>query len=177
MTTEAAGPDGARDDDFVARRVLELPGAEILLDRVNAVVFAWYGQAVALASALEAALVAYLSAAPPIAKRARRPSTARMEFLENLSKRSLGQLRDAMALYPQLRDAADNLMALNDLRIELVHCWFLDAERRRKLQTDSGRQALVDELREVVDRLGTTMAAINVNAMFLAFGSDAGTSG
>jgi len=133
--------EGFADGVLIARRVLETPGADVLMEEANAVVFAWYGQAVVLASALEAALVAYLSAAPPATKARRRQPDRHAYFLENLSRKALGELRDELGRFPQLREAVEDVTELNELRIALVHHWFLDPTRRAKLAHADGARS------------------------------------
>lgn len=79
-----------------------------------------------------------------------------------------------MAAYPQLREAAAELTSLNELRIEMVHNWFRTQTAQPRCPGPRGRTELIAELHDVVDRLGTTVAAISANSLFIAFGQGDG---
>jgi hypothetical protein len=140
------------------------------MKQVNAEVFAWYGQAIAIAQLLEASLIFYLSVMPPTTKKRRQHPEAQRQFLESLDRKTLGALRDELGRFPGLDEAAKTLEAVNGLRIDLVHSWFRSPARLKKLESCAGRGELVEELRGATDRLGTTPAAVSVAALFIAFG-------
>lgn len=131
--------------------------------------FAWYGQAVALAQLLEAALVAYLAALPPATKRRQRSDALHNVFIENLDRKALGELRDELARFPQSKGAAARLGKLMALRVELIHHWFRRPDRAARLQSHEGRRELVAELQIVVDELGVAAAAIAALSLLTAF--------
>jgi hypothetical protein len=140
--------------------------APFLMTEENAEVFAWYGQAVAIAQFLEDALVETLSSLQPRTQLARsRPKKVR----EDLSKANLGAIQREMAKHPEFRDAARNLVPLNDLRIELIHHWFTNPERQAKLTSREGRAELVAELRRATKRIGPASAVVFGIAMLSAF--------
>jgi hypothetical protein len=156
-------------DQVAVDRVLGLKATAFVMTEENCAVFAWYGQAVALAQLLEASLVAYLAAAPASSKRRQRDLERQARFVEMLDKKALGELRDELSRFPQLRDAAANIDALNELRIGLVHHWFRDPDRVARFDSAEGRLELIAELREAVDRLGTAAAAISANSLLIGF--------
>jgi hypothetical protein len=112
--------------------------------------------------------VAYLSALPPSSRSRRRHAEKQRELLEGLDRATLKVLRQHLERFPELQDAARDLSSLISLRDELIHHWWKQP-RTAKMQSPEGRDELVIELGEVVDRLGTTTAAISANAVVIAF--------
>lgn len=155
------------DTEFIQQRVLGTNATDFLMTAENAELFAWYGQAVALAQLLEITLMSYISALPPSSKARRRNPDKHTTFLKHLDGETLGELRQHIERFAQLKGAAADLAGLNDLRIELVHMWFREAGRAEKMATREGRGELVAELRAVADRLGTTVAALSTNALLI----------
>jgi hypothetical protein len=137
-----------------------------LMTPENTEVFAWYGQAVAIAQALESALVEYLAFLQPRTALAR---TNPKKVRDDLTTANLGAIQREMAKYPEFRNATRNLAPLNELRIELVHHWFTNPERQAKLNTVEGRAELVTELKKATNRIGPASAAVFGIAMLAAF--------
>jgi hypothetical protein len=146
------------------------PGLPFLLNEENTDVFAWFGQACALAQFLEASLLAFISVLPASSKARRRDETRQRAYLEGLSKQGLAALKRELGRFPALAEAAEGLGDLNTLRVELIHYWFTRSERIAKLDTDAGRRELIDELRGASDRLGNTAAAVAVVSLFVWLG-------
>ena len=79
--------------DLLYKTVLGPPITRFIMTDENREVFAWYGQAVALAQLLENELLACISALPPSSKQRRRQPAKQRVFLERLKDATLGELR------------------------------------------------------------------------------------
>jgi hypothetical protein len=150
------------DDDPRTDAVLRQQHTSFLMNNENREVYAWYGQAVAIAQGLEAALIQYLSILRPRTQRARDDP---LHAPADLSNADLGRLERDMIKYDEFRNAQANLVPLNDLRIQLVHHWFTNPERQEKLESAEGRAQLVAELRAATDRLGPAFVAVSVTTL------------
>jgi hypothetical protein len=160
------GLDSRRMDYFDRPRP-PIPGnrsVPFLMTEENTEVFAWYGQAVAIAQFLEDALVDTLTALQPRTELAR---SSPEKIRQDLSKANLGRLQREMARHPEFRNAALNLMPLNALRVELVHHWWTNPERQAKLTTEAGRAELVTELKRTSKRIGPS-SSVNFALAMLA---------
>ncbi len=143
------------------------PGVPFLMNEENADVFAWFGQACALAQFLEAALMGFISVLPASSKERRRDETRQRAYVEGLSKQGLAALKKELTRFPALVEAANELGDLNMLRVELIHYWFARSERLEKLDTVAGRRELIGELQAVANRLGNTAAAVAAVSFFV----------
>jgi hypothetical protein len=141
-----------------------------LMNAENAEVFAWFGQACALAQFLEASLMEFISVLPASSKARRRDEARQREYLEGLSKKGLAALKNELAQFPTLVGAAEELGDLNQLRVDLIHHWFTRSERTERLDTDAGRRELIGDLQEASNRFGKTAAAVAAVSLFVWFG-------
>jgi hypothetical protein len=154
------------DLDPIRAALLRDRMTSFLMTNENAEVFAWYGQAVAIAQALEAVLINYLSILRPRTRRSRDDPS---HIPAVLTKADMGRLQRDMEKYDEFRNAHANLVPLNDLRVQLVHYWFVNPERQEKLGSADGRAQLVAELRSATDQLGPAAAAVGSITLLEAF--------
>jgi hypothetical protein len=150
------------DLDARGEAILRNRATSFLMTNENREVFAWYGQAVAIAQALEAGLIDYLSILRPRTQLGRDDP---LHVPADLTNADLGRLQRDMEKYAEFRAAHANLVPLNDLRVQLVHHWFTDLERQGKLGSADGRAELVAELRAATDQLGPAYAAVSATAL------------